>query len=169
MAGMGTEVALDKRRSGMTGTVLRKAKVRDAQHIQRLINFYAKKEVMLFRSLNDIYEGIRDYWVGVADGKIIGCAALHVDWEDLAEIRSVVVDHEHQASGIGRQLVEKCIEDAKQLELKKVFVLTYQMEFFRKMGFVPYDKDNLPHKIWGDCLKCHKFPECDEEALIIKV
>ena len=166
---MGTKVALDKRRAGMAKCVLRKAKVRDAQHIQKLINSYAKKEIMLFRSLNDIYEGIRDYWVCVDEGKIVGCAALHVDWEDLAEIRSVVVDNERQKSGIGLQLVEKCIEEAKQLELKKVFVLTYQSEFFQKAGFVPYEKDNLPHKIWGDCLKCHKFPECDEEALIIEV
>ena len=146
---------------------VRKARISDAKIIKELIGVYAKKELMLFRSLNEIYEAIRDYRVYDDGGKPLGCAALHIEWEDLAEVRSVVVDPQHQKLGIGKKLVESCVAEAEQLGLKRIFVLTYETEFFQKMGFFPYNKENLPHKIWNDCLKCPRFPECDEEAMIM--
>ncbi len=148
---------------------IRKAKISDIRHIHRLVNEFAKKEEMLPRSLNDLYENIRDLFV-YEDGKQTkGVCALHILWEDLGEIRSLAVSKESQRMGIGTRLLKTCLNEAKSLGLKKVFALTYQPEFFRKMGFKGIDKAKLPQKIWGDCLRCPRFPECDEDAVIMEL
>jgi len=147
-------------------TVLRKAKPSDAVKIQELVNFYAKEGLLLPLSLNKIYDNIRDFWVVCEEDNVIGCAALHVVWEDLAEIRSLAVKEGFRGRGIGRKLVEACLSEANSLGLKRVFVLTYQVPFFKKMGFKEIDKSHLPHKVWTDCLHCPKFPNCDETAMI---
>jgi amino-acid N-acetyltransferase len=90
-------------------------------------------------------------------------------WEDLAEIRSLAVDGGYQKMGIGRNLVRQCLREAKLLGLQKVFALTYHPEFFKKLGFVDIDKSSLPQKIWGDCIRCPRFPGCDEYAVIIEM
>ena len=145
---------------------IRKAVIPDSKKIQRLVNDFARKEEMLPRALNEIYESLRDFVVYEDTGDIVGVCALRILWEDLAEIRSLAVLKESQGSGIGRLLVKKCLKEAKDLGIKRVFALTYQPEFFKKNGFIDIDKAKLPQKIWGDCLKCHKFPECDEHAVI---
>jgi amino-acid N-acetyltransferase len=94
---------------------------------------------------------------------------LHICWEDLAEVRSLAVDENYEGRGIGRQLVEACLQEAREIGLKKVFALTYKDQFFAKLGFRIIEKSELPHKIWGDCIKCAKFPECDEIAMSIKL
>lgn len=146
--------------------MIRKAKPKDAVSIHGLINFYAKEGLLLPVSLNNLYDNIRDFWVYERNGQILGCCALHITWEDLAEIRSLAVKREAHGRGIGKKLVLRCLEEAKELELKKVFVLTYQVEFFKKLGFKEIDKTLLPHKVWTDCLNCPKFPTCDETAMI---
>lgn len=145
----------------------RKATITDVKHIHKLVNEFARKEAMLPRSLNELYEGIRDFVVVDEGGIIKGVCALRILWEDLAEIRSLAVKEEYQGAGIGKTLIKKCLSDAKELGIKRVFALTYHPEFFKKLGFQKIDKTKLPQKIWGDCLKCHKFPECDEDAVII--
>lgn len=146
---------------------IRKATVYDVKPIQALINLFAKKELMLPKSLNEIYENIRDYIVCKnSEGRIVGVCALHILWEDLAEIRSLAVKEEAQRHGIGKKLVLRCLQEAKKLMVKRVFVLTYSREFFEHLGFKEIEKSTLPHKIWSDCVKCHKFPECDEYAYI---
>jgi amino-acid N-acetyltransferase len=113
---------------------------------------------------------MRDFFVVVENRKddvIIGVCALGICWEDLAEIRSVAVAEGYQGKGFGARLVRKCIEEAKSLGLSRVFVLTYVEEFFAKEGFKRVEKSSLPHKIWADCLRCPKFPECDETAMIL--
>ena len=146
-----------------------KAKICDVPAIQRLINHFAKDDQMLARSLSEIYENLRDYFVCKNDSKLIGCAALHIDWADLAEIKSLAVKPETQKKGIGKSLVKKCVAEAKELGIRKVFTLTYQPNFFKKLGFKEMDKKNLPHKIWSECLKCPKFPDCDETALYLNL
>jgi len=121
---------------------------------------------MLPRPLSELYEGMRDFIVCEDNGKILGACALHIIWEDLAEVRSLAVDRGYQKMGIGKALVRRCLKEAKELGLKRVFALTYNPKFFKKLGFVDIDKSSLPQKIWGDCLRCHKFPECDENAVI---
>ena len=145
---------------------IRKAKPKDAVAIHELINFYAKEGLLLPVSLNNLYDNIRDFWVYEQKGEILGCCALHITWEDLAEIRCLAVKREAQKRGIGKSLVLRCLEEAKEFELKRVFVLTYQVEFFKKLGFKEIDKNLLPHKVWTDCLNCPKFPTCDETAMI---
>ena len=147
----------------------KKATVRDAKSIHSLVNKFAKKDDMLPRSLNEIYENIRDFIICTGDDSIIAVSALHILWEDLAEVRSVAVRNKYQGMGIGRKLVKQCLKEAKALGIKKIFALTYHPDFFTEQGFNNIDKNSLPHKIWGECLKCHKFPECDESAVMIEV
>jgi amino-acid N-acetyltransferase len=145
---------------------LRKATSRDVKEIHALVNALARSRQMLPRSLNELYENLRDIFIYERDGQIVGTCSLHVLWEDLAEIRSLAVRKDLRGEGIGKALVEKCMKEAKQLGIAKVFALTYNPGFFRKFGFVDVDKSGLPQKIWGDCIKCPHFPDCDEFAVI---
>jgi amino-acid N-acetyltransferase len=145
---------------------LKKAVMKDAKVIHALVNQFARKDEMLPRSLNEIFENIRDFFICLDDGKIVGVAALHILWEDLAEIRSVAVANNYQGKGLGKKLVKRCLREAQALGVEKVFALTYHPGFFKELGFHDVDKNSLPQKIWGECLKCHKFPECNEIAVI---
>jgi len=124
---------------------------------------------MIPRALNDLYENIRDIFICEDNGEIKGSCALHILWEDLAEIRSLAVRGDAQSAGIGRRLVKTCVREAEKIGIQRVFALTYHPEFFKKMGFKDIDKAKLPQKIWGECLKCHKFPECDETAVTLNL
>jgi amino-acid N-acetyltransferase len=146
---------------------IRKAIIGDVGRIQALVNHYASKETMLGLSLSEIYDQVRDFTVAEGPRRtLIGVCALHVIWDDLAEIRSLAVDPKIRRRGVGRSLVEHCLEEARGLQIPKVFALTYQAEFFRRIGFERVDKSELPHKVWRDCLKCTKFPNCDETAVL---
>lgn len=147
----------------------RKAITDDVEHIQKLINEFAAKDLMLPRSLSEIYENLRDYFVHVEGDKITGCAALHIFWKDLAEIRSVAVDKASQKKGIAAKLTKICIEEGISLDIKKMFVLTYVPDFFEKCGFRRISKEELPHKIWTECVRCHKFPDCAEVPLLLEL
>jgi amino-acid N-acetyltransferase len=146
--------------------VIRKAGVKDVAAIQALVNYFAAKDEMLPRSLGAVYENIRDFYVFERDGGVVGCCALHVIWEDLAEIKSLAVDEAAQGIGVGKQLMDACVQDARELGIDRVFALTYKVEFFERFGFTRIDKATLPHKIWSDCINCPKFPDCGEEAVI---
>jgi amino-acid N-acetyltransferase len=143
-----------------------KARIPDIPQIHKLINEYAGRGEMLARPLSDLYEGIRDFLV-VRDGeRVLACAALHVAWSDLAEIRSVAVAEELKSRGLGTLLVEACLKEAQDLGIETVFCFTYRPEFFRRCGFADVDKMELPRKVWTDCFRCPKFPNCDETAMI---
>ncbi len=145
---------------------LEKAKIADVPQMHQMINYFAGRGEMLARSLSEIYENIRDYFV-IRDGdRVIGCAALHVSWEDLAEIKSLAVAEESHRQGIGAQLVEACLKEAREIGIPTVFCLTYQPAFFERFGFLRRDKMDLPRKVWTECYRCSKFPNCDEVALI---
>ena len=143
-----------------------KATIKDAKHIHNMINRFAKRDDMLPRALNEIYENIRDYLICIDEGKIVAIAALHVLWDDLAEIRSIAVSTRHRNKGVGKKLINRCVKDAVALGINRVFALTFHPEYFIKQGFEDIDKNDLPHKIWRDCLKCPKFPDCTESAVI---
>ncbi len=150
--------------------MIRKATIKDTQQIQILINFYAAKNKMISRSLNEIYENIRDFWVFEKKNKIIGCCGLHViGWDNLGEIKSLAVDKKTQKKGIGKKLIESCLREAKELKIRKIFALTYIPDFFKRIGFKRIAKSKLPHKIWAECCKCPKFPGCQEDALIKEI
>jgi len=145
---------------------IEKARVSDATQMHKLINYFAKKDEMLARPLSEIYENIRDYFVVREGERLIACVALHVVWSDLAEVKSLAVAEDSQEQGIGAQLVTACLNEARKLGMPAVFCLTYKPEFFEKLDFSQVDKGELPHKIWAECLRCPKFPNCDEVALI---
>jgi amino-acid N-acetyltransferase len=146
-----------------------KAKISDVPQMHQLINYFAEKDEMLPRSLSELYENIRDCFV-VREGEVIvGCVALHVFWSDLAEIRSLAVAEGNQEQGIGGKLVEACLKEAEELGITTVFCLTYKPALFEKFGFAQVDKMELPRKVWTECYRCPKFPDCDEVALIYKL
>ena len=148
--------------------MIRKAWVSDVKSIHKLLGTFSDRGEILPRSLSEIYDNLRDYCTFYDEKQkaIVGICAVHVTWEDLAEIRSLAVKEAFTKRGIGRKLVDRCMAEARELGIRRVFVLTYKREFFEKMGFHLVDKASLPHKIWADCLKCVKFPDCDETAMM---
>jgi amino-acid N-acetyltransferase len=143
-----------------------KAKISDVPQMHRLINHFADRGEMLPRPLSELYENIRDCFLVRHGGQVIGCVLLHVFWSDLAEIRSLAVVEDSQEQGIGAELVRACLKEAEELGITTVFCLTYKPAFFEKFSFSQIDKMELPRKVWTDCYRCPKFPNCDEVALI---
>jgi len=151
--------------------MIRKAKIGEIREIQKMLAIRAERGDLLPRSLSELFDNLRDIFVYLDDdeSEIIGTCSMHICWEDLAEIRSLVVREPYHGQGIGKKLVEACVSEALSLGLNRIFALTYKVEFFHKLGFREVDKATLPHKIWADCLKCVKFPECDEVAMIYEI
>jgi amino-acid N-acetyltransferase len=146
---------------------IRPARVGDVPSIQELIRTFADRKLMIRRSPGELYESIREFFVAVdSNSRVIGCAALHVFWEDLAELKCLAVSEQAQGQGVGRKLVEACWASAADLEIKTVFTLTYVADFFERCGFHQIEKAELPHKIWNECVRCPLFPNCTEIALI---
>ena len=148
------------------GGELRKAAVVDIPEIHKLIMYYANQRQMLPVSLSHLYECVRDFFVYETPDGVVACAALHVLWEDLAEVRSVAVREDLRGKGVGRLLVDACKKEAGKLRIPRVFCLTYTPKFFQRMGFQEVDKASLPHKIWADCINCPQFPDCGEIPLV---
>jgi amino-acid N-acetyltransferase len=146
--------------------VIRKANLTDAPPMQNLINAAAKKGEMLVRPISEIYENIRDYFVAVEKDTIVGVCGLHINWDDLAEIKSLVVAPSQQGKGLGKKLVESCILEGQKLGVRRFYALTYVVEFFHKLGFSQVSREQLPQKVWSECIRCHKFPDCDEVAVL---
>ena len=153
--------------------MIRNARMGDIKKIYKLLQYFSDKDLLLGRSLSSLYDQLRDFSVCVEkeeedpdQEKLVGVCALHICWENLAEIRSLAVIDEYHGKGVGRQLVNKALAEADSFGITRVFTLTYQPDFFRKLGFKDIDKSELPHKVWSDCINCSKFPDCNEEALI---
>lgn len=148
--------------------MIRKAHLTDVKIIHQLISEQAQKGHILPRAISDLYSQVRDFSLSVDDsaGEIVGCGALHIVWEDLAEIRSLAVQTSCQGRGIGTRLVQTLLEESSAMGVKKVFVLTFRPALFERMGFEQMEKNLLPHKIWADCIRCTRFPECGEIALV---
>lgn len=151
--------------------MIRKAQIKDIKAIHSLLQQYGNKGKLLSRPLSQLYDHIRDFlvYVGDPDETLWGCCALEICWEDMAEIRSLAVEPQHQKKRIGAKLVEAALADAAAFEVAKVFTLTYRPDFFTKFGFSRIEISELPLKIWGDCLSCVKFPDCDEIAMMKKL
>lgn len=146
--------------------VARKAEIHDAQAIHDLINLYAQRGEMLPRTMGEVFENLRDFFVIRPEEKLLGCVALHIVWSDLAEVKSLAVPEDIQARGLGSVLVEKAVEEAREIGLERVFALTYRPTFFERLGFVQADVMTLPRKVWNECYRCPKFPSCNEIALV---
>ena len=148
---------------------IEKATMADAPTIQGLVSGLASLGEMLPRPLAEIYEQLRDFLVVRDNERLVACAALHIVWEDLAEVRSLAVLDEWRDKGVGALLVEACLDEARALGIVTVFALTRQPSFFERLGFHQADMMDLPRKVWGECFRCPKFPNCDEVAVIIEL
>lgn len=144
----------------------RRATFRDVESIHKIINSYAEQGLMLARSRNSIYESLRDFVLAEENGEVVGVAALHLVWDELAEIRALAVAPGVTRKGVGMTIVEQLTEDARELGVKTLFALTYQPGFFAKAGFHEVPKEQLSQKVWKDCINCSKFPNCDEIAMV---
>jgi amino-acid N-acetyltransferase len=156
----------------LNNVIIRKAVTGDVAVIHSILKRYGEEGLLLPRSLSELYDHLRDFFILEDQGQeatILGIGALAVCWEDLAEIRSLAVVPERQGRHYGLRLVESCLEEAKSLGLRKVFTLTYVPGFFARLGFKEVDKSVLPHKVWAECLKCPKFPGCDEIAMLVEL
>ncbi|MFN2155985.1 MAG: N-acetyltransferase [Anaerolineae bacterium] len=151
----------------MSDVIVRRATLSDVEDMHRLINHFAGLGLMLPKPLSKLYQNIRDFFVAEKDEQFAGCGALHVIWNDLGEIRSLAVAEPYQKNGVGRRLAIAALQDAIELKLPRVFALTYQQAFFERLGFVEVDKSSMPQKVWGECMDCPKFPNCDEVAMIM--
>ena len=148
--------------------IYRKARFQDAETIYNLIYDYAQKGEMLARSRNTIYETMRDMVVAEnEDGEVVGVGGLHITWDSLAEVRSMAVSPKYKRHGIGSGIVKELIREGKEMGVKKIFTLTYKPQFFITLGFREVKKEDLPHKVWKECIDCPKFPDCDETAMIL--
>ncbi len=145
--------------------MITRPKINEGKSIQQLVNLFAADGLLIPLSLHEVYERIREFFVYKIEEQIVGVASLHVVWEDLAELRSMAVHPNYQHQGIGKALALRCIDEGRELCIKKVFLLTYKKDFFQKVGFQLVDKSELPQKVWSDCIKCVKFPDCDEIAM----
>jgi len=148
--------------------MIRKATIKDVKAIYGILQEYGNRGELLPRPLSTLYDHIRDFWVYAddEDDRVLGCCALQICWEDLAEIRSLAVHPDHLRGKIGSKLTETALSEAKSFHIRKVFALTYKPEFFKKFDFAIIDRSDLPLKIWGDCITCVKFPDCDEIAMM---
>jgi amino-acid N-acetyltransferase len=159
---------IDKKENSL---IIRKARIGDVKKMHKILAACTTEGTVLPRSLSELYDQLRDFIVATepGDGPIVGTCAMHICWDDIAEIRSLAVVEGYQRAGTGTALVKACIEEARQLEVDRIFVLTYAVKFFKKIGFKKVDKAVLPHKVWSDCIKCVKFPDCDEEAMLLQL
>lgn len=158
--------------------VVRPARLTDVGRIHAIINSHAELGKMLFKSYAQLYEDVRDFAVaemhtpGLATGtpasetQIVGCVAVGIIWADMAEVRSLAVAEGFIGRGVGRKLVEWCLDDARRMSIRKLMSLTYEQQFFERLGFAVVQKESLPLKVWTDCVKCPKNQNCDEIAMI---
>jgi amino-acid N-acetyltransferase len=154
-------------RFDMSNVIVRRATLSDVEDMHQLINHFAGLGLMLPKPRSKLYQNIRDFFVAERERQLVGCGALHVIWNDLGEIRSLAVAETYQNNGVGRRLAIAALQDAIELKLPRVFALTYQRDFFERLGFIEVDKSSMPQKVWGECMDCPKFPNCDEVAMIL--
>ena len=146
----------------------RSAVFADVEDIYNLIAGYAAQGLMLPKPHNVLYENIREFVVAVEveTEKIVGTGALHLTWNELAEVRSMAVHPDYKRQGIGAEIVKRLLVLGEEVGVKKFFTLTYSPEFFQSLGFRITTRESLPHKIWKECIDCPKFANCDEIAMI---
>lgn len=147
--------------------IYRKPKLTDIPAMQSIVADAVKQGIILPRSDDEIATNIRSYIVAQIGEQIVGYVALHIHSMRLAEIRSLIVEESHRGRGIGKQLVMRALQEGKELAVQEVLSLTYDRDFFAKLGFKEIAKEDIPeHKIWQDCIKCMHFPVCNEVAMM---
>jgi amino-acid N-acetyltransferase len=150
--------------------LVRKARLSDVAEMYRIINYYAELQQMLPKTELQLYENLRDYSV-VTDmastDRVLACGALHIYWENLAEVRAIAVDPDLARMHLGSLLVEKLLAEARDWQIERVFVFTYEPKFFGRFGFIQVEHRSLPLKVYNECFHCPKFNTCDEIAMVL--
>ena len=150
--------------------IVRKARLGDVGEMFRIINFHAAQLQMLPKSRLQLYENLRDFSVVQdASESILACGALHLYWENLAEIRAIAVTDGMDRKGVGTLLAERLIEEALEIGVKQVFCFTYVPKFFNTLGFIQVEHGVLPLKVYNECFQCPKFNKCDEIAMVLEL
>jgi len=149
------------------GIILRRAAVADVPGIASVMADYVIQGTLLPRPTSELYQCIREFHVAEHEGRVVACAALRLLWSDLGEVRSLAVHPDYQGKGLGQELVEVVIEDARALEMARVIALTREVEFFARCGFGVVPRETLPRKVWTDCVRCPKRHACDEVAVVL--
>lgn len=155
--------------TGQLAPHIRPAAIADVPQIHEMLEVYASQGELLPRSMNDLYRHLRDFFVAELEGKIAVCGALEIFTEHLGEVRSLVVAKHYKARGLGRLLVKQIVAEARNIGLSRLMALTYAPGFFHKLGFKTVPKGSLPEKVWGVCIKCYKFNNCDETAVLLEL
>jgi amino-acid N-acetyltransferase len=167
---MPEQAVLQSERRIQERSLIRKARLTDVNAMFRLIRHYADRQRMLPKTQLQLYENLRDYSVAIeasTPDRVLGCGALHIYWENLAEIRSLAVDPDVTRKGIGSQLVALLLDEARELQIEQVFAFTYEPEFFGRLGFMQVKHHALPLKVYNECFHCSKFNQCDEIAMVL--
>ena len=146
--------------------IYRKARFDDIESIFGLVHIYAAQGEMLPRSRNTLYENLRDMVIAESGSEVVGVGALHIMWDRLAEVRMMAIAPAYMRRGIGTEIVRWLLDEGDALGIEKVFTLTYKPDFFRKLGFIRISREELPQKVWKECIDCPKYPNCDETAMI---
>ena len=146
---------------------LRPATTNDISTIHNLLKSYSDRGNLLPRSIQDLETNLADFWVIDLGGSVLACGALELFPNQLGEVRSLAVSETSTKAGLGRLLVKHLIEEARSRNLSRLMALTYVPEFFHKLGFRTVPKATLPEKVWGICVKCYKFYDCDEIAVLL--
>lgn len=141
----------------------------DAVAICDLVNYHAERGRMLHRSLESLYDTLRNFLVVEEAGRVIGCVAVEIAWADLAEVKSLAVHPERRGQGIGKALVRRAMQDARELGIRRLFALTYEQAFFERCGFGLISREQLPSKVWSECIYCPKRHACDEIAMLVEL
>ncbi len=148
---------------------IRAAAIADVPTIHHLLEIYATKGNLLPRTMSELYRHLRDFFVIEIDGKVVAIGALEIFTEDLGEVRSLVVDEGHERQGLGRLMVQRIVAEARNIGLRRVMALTYVPEFFHRLGFKTVSMGSLPEKVWSVCVKCYKYNNCDEVAVLLEL
>ncbi|MBB5911407.1 amino-acid N-acetyltransferase [Nocardia transvalensis] len=144
--------SIDAEASG--GPIVRRARTSDVPAIKTLVDAYAGK-ILLEKNLVTLYEAVQEFWVAEVEGRVVGCGALHVLWADLGEVRTVAVHPDVKGRGFGRILVDKLIETARELELRRLFVLTFEVDFFQRHGFAEIDGTPVTAEVFAEMCRSY--------------
>jgi amino-acid N-acetyltransferase len=147
---------------------VRRAKITDVRAMHNLLSVFAEKKELLPRAISELYENLQQFHVADERGRVVGCCSLAVQWDNLAEVKALAVNPDFQGRGLGRKLLEACLKDARLLGVTRVFALTMKDGFFSRLGFSRVEKNNLPHKVWTECVRCPYFPDTCVEIAMVK-
>jgi amino-acid N-acetyltransferase len=154
---MPAESPADSPEGAVKAVTVRRARTSDVPALRRLLDSYVRRGILLGKATVTLYEDIQEFWVAERDdnAEVVGCGALHVMWEDLAEVRTLAVGPQARGLGVGHQLLEKLLQTARWLGVRRVFCLTFEVDFFGKHGFVEIGETPVDSDVYAELLRSY--------------